>query len=289
MKLIFSRKGMDSAAGGLASPILPDGRCLSLPIPGPHQSSLSDWPAPDWDLSSMVADLSRGRLDANLKVHADPQLIAPVQAARRWTPSLGQHGSAQSHLDKQGVTVGDCFLFYGWFREVEQHQGRWRYRPGAPDLHGIFGWLRIGEILDLNDPAQRKQGLAQYPSLAKHPHVADVEQYAKQSNRLYLPADSLKLGGNTYPGAGHWRRLSDRRVLTWPGSNRSLWRLPAWMSPQRGSRLSAHDNEDRWQLSGPFTRLSNVPRGQEFVLQSPNQRNLKRWLSGLFESDTSYY
>lgn len=33
MKFILSRKGMDSAAGGFANPILPDGTLLSLPIP----------------------------------------------------------------------------------------------------------------------------------------------------------------------------------------------------------------------------------------------------------------
>ena len=32
MKVILSRKGMDSEAGGMASPILPDGTLLSLPI-----------------------------------------------------------------------------------------------------------------------------------------------------------------------------------------------------------------------------------------------------------------
>ena len=33
MKVILSRKGMDSATGGMDSPILPDGTLLSLPIP----------------------------------------------------------------------------------------------------------------------------------------------------------------------------------------------------------------------------------------------------------------
>ena len=33
MKVILSRKGFDSGYGGWASPILPDGRMLSLPIP----------------------------------------------------------------------------------------------------------------------------------------------------------------------------------------------------------------------------------------------------------------
>ena len=33
MKLILSRKGFDSSCGGQASPIMPDGTLLSLPIP----------------------------------------------------------------------------------------------------------------------------------------------------------------------------------------------------------------------------------------------------------------
>lgn len=33
MKVVLSRKGMDSRAGGIPSPILPDGTLLSLPIP----------------------------------------------------------------------------------------------------------------------------------------------------------------------------------------------------------------------------------------------------------------
>lgn len=33
MKVILSKKGMDSMSGGMASPILPDGTLLSFPIP----------------------------------------------------------------------------------------------------------------------------------------------------------------------------------------------------------------------------------------------------------------
>jgi hypothetical protein len=33
MKVILSRKGFDSASGGMPSPILPDGTLISLPIP----------------------------------------------------------------------------------------------------------------------------------------------------------------------------------------------------------------------------------------------------------------
>lgn len=45
MKVVLSRKGMDSRAGGIPSPILPDGTLLSLPIPNeksgvPYQQRL---------------------------------------------------------------------------------------------------------------------------------------------------------------------------------------------------------------------------------------------------------
>lgn len=33
MKIILSRKGFDAGYGGIASPVLPDGTLLSLPIP----------------------------------------------------------------------------------------------------------------------------------------------------------------------------------------------------------------------------------------------------------------
>ena len=33
MKIVLSRKGFDSACGGVASPIFPDGGYVSLPIP----------------------------------------------------------------------------------------------------------------------------------------------------------------------------------------------------------------------------------------------------------------
>jgi len=45
MKIILSRKGFDSKNGGIASPILPDGALLSLPIPDPYW--MVHWNRPD--------------------------------------------------------------------------------------------------------------------------------------------------------------------------------------------------------------------------------------------------
>lgn len=45
------------------------------------------------------------------------------------------------YLENQGVTVGDLFLFFGWFRQAEIVNERYRFVRKAPDLHVIYGWL----------------------------------------------------------------------------------------------------------------------------------------------------
>jgi hypothetical protein len=42
MKIILSRKGFDSSYGGYPSPILPDGKMVSLPIPLKDDLTYSD-------------------------------------------------------------------------------------------------------------------------------------------------------------------------------------------------------------------------------------------------------
>ena len=46
MKIILSRKGFDSKNGGFPSPVLPDGKMMSLPIPIEGDWSYNDLTAP---------------------------------------------------------------------------------------------------------------------------------------------------------------------------------------------------------------------------------------------------
>ena len=160
MKLVLSRKGFDARHGGIPSPILPDGTLLPLPIPHPAEpTSLGQIPLPLGSpaLEELLPDLSGGRLDPELSVHADPQLVPPADARPGWRPCLGQAGAAAGHLRREGVGVGDLFLFFGWFRDVERRHGRWVYRSASPDLHLMFGWLEVGEVLPLGrEPASRR-------------------------------------------------------------------------------------------------------------------------------------
>jgi hypothetical protein len=119
MKIIFSRKGFDSASGGLPSPILPDGRMLSLPIPDKRSPiSYSDIGWHEYNLGTLVSELTNGRIHASDAAHLDPDLLqGSLVRHASWVPIFGQTGAAQGHLRKTGVEQGDVFLFFGLFRE----------------------------------------------------------------------------------------------------------------------------------------------------------------------------
>ena len=165
MKFVLSRKGFDSSAGGCPSPILPDGQTLSLPIPGrDRRTPYSVLNTRTLDVCHLVSDLTRGRVRADASVHLDPDLESSARNRESgWLPAFGQDSNAQRHLDRAGVGLDDLFLFFGWFPEVEFNRGRYRYREHVPDLHVLFGWLRIGQsCASVRTCSARLQG---------HPHA----------------------------------------------------------------------------------------------------------------------
>ncbi len=149
MMIIFSRKGFDSASGGVASPILPDGSLLSLPIPDESGTvSFGELRPRGVDLAKVVHDLTGGRLSGDARAHLDPDLDhSSLPRLNGWRPAFGQCSAAQGHLEQLGIGVGDLFLFFGWFRRVESARGCYQYVASAPDLHVLFGWLEVSEAL----------------------------------------------------------------------------------------------------------------------------------------------
>ncbi len=266
MKIILSRKGFDAANGGVPSPILPDGRLVPLPIPSGDQRRYGDLSIAGLDVGSLVSDLTGGRIEARTRCHLDPDLD-PGTVARHpaWRPAFGQIDAAQGHLVNRGVGPGDLFLFFGWFRQAEQDAaGRWRFVPRAPDLHVIFGWLLVGDVVRL--------GMGEVPSpveaFADHPHMRGRD---RPSNALYLAADRLWLDGRPVRPAGIFPCLSEARLLTASGQpNRSMWRLPRWMHPADvGTCVSYHEDAVRWTSEGEETcLLRSVAKGQEFVVDA---------------------
>jgi hypothetical protein len=281
VKIILSRKGFDSATGKVASPILPNGELCSLPIPikEEHKSSIryADIVAGDVSLGTLVSDLTRCRISPEHTAHLDPDLRhASYHRAPGWKPIFGQDAAAESHLQRQGVTEGDIFLFFGWFRQTELVNGRYRYVANAPDCHYIFGWLQIERRIPVTDHAE-------LPSwVLYHPHCSR-EQHSKLDS-LYVSTDRLQFPGldDTLPGGGVFTRAGDALRLTCPGSLRSTWQLPGWFySADKAPTLSYHTNPRRWSTHGDRTLLSTVGRGQEFVLDCEDYPEAVDWVAGI--------
>lgn len=189
MRIIFSRKGFDSTAGGGPSPIV-DGRPVTLPIP--DTKGLSRTSYGDLRLGEHAARASKGKLGADDLCHHDPMFSGDGSCA------FGQCGAAQTHLANQGVREGDVFLFFGLFAEEDR---------GEPH-HRIFGHLVVEEIVALADGSpQELVDLAHPHALAMH-HSNDV---------IYRGPGRVAA------------RASDALRLTVPGEPVTVWNRPAWL------------------------------------------------------------
>ena len=120
MKIILSRKGFDAENGGTASPVMPDGTMLSLPIPCQYDQSYNSMFYHDKSYADIIIDLKAKKCLSDCG-HLDPDLRRDTRKSipSGWVPIFGQADAAESHLENQGVTVGDLFMFFGWFRETE--------------------------------------------------------------------------------------------------------------------------------------------------------------------------
>jgi len=234
MRIIFSRKGFDSSAGGGPSPIV-NGVPLSLPIPAGKASSTT---YDDLALTDHAAKASRGKLGAGDLCHHDPMFLEDG------TCVFGQCGAAQTHLERQGVGIGDVFVFFGLFAEEETGELH----------HRIFGYLKVEETVSLVEGAPEELTALAHPhALAMH-HSNDV----------------------VWRGEGRVaKRASEALRLTVSEGPPSLWNRPNWL--KRGG-LSYHDKPERWLRGG---RLKSVARGQEFVADVGRRKAPREWLDSV--------
>lgn len=268
MKVILSRKGMDSKSGGMASPILPDGTLLSLPIPDKTVgTTYKDLYYKEQSFEEIIGQL-RPKFDfgKNQTCHLDPDIYEDIKdrtANTEWKPAFGQHGVSAVHLDKFDVGVGDIFLFYGMFQTTGYQPDKTLcFVRNAPIVHIIYGYMKVGEIL------REKQEIERY---SWHPHGINPN---RPNNRLYLP--------DTY---GTFQ-YADSLVLTKRGQdNRRLWALPAFFG-EGGISISWQGDNRPTPKSG-YAELNSACRGQEFVVtaSTPKQeQNLCDWVDGLIQN-----
>jgi Nucleotide modification associated domain 3 len=275
MKIILSRKGFDSGYGGYASPIMPDGRLISLPIPLEDDVVYSDLLVDNDNSyfhlmnklkSKIKSDKKSIELKDRPKCHLDPDLRENIFKNKRpngWKPSFGQIDAAQTHLANQGVTIGDIFLFFGWFRKIEYRDGIPRFVPNEPNLHVIFGYLQIGKIINT-----MKDKIPEW--LSEHPHVKSEWRRLEPTNTLYVAADYLN--GSKIKGAGTLK-FNEELVLTKRGCSRSKWNLGDIF---KKANISYH-SDTSWKDS----YFQSAAKGQEFVVE--DNAKISNWALQIIE------
>lgn len=237
MKIILSRKGFDSSNGGCPSPIMPDGTLLSMPIPSYNVASYDDLCYNGEKYSDILKQLKpKGEFE---NCHIDPDIRDNnrVVVIKGWKPAFGQCDAAQGLLSNAGVEKGDIFLFFGWFRRVENHKGNYRFvskKTGGfydhSDMHIIYGYMQVGDILT------DRNRISEY---SWHPHSS----FVTKTNAIYIPAEKLSLSPDL-KGYGTLDYRKDR-VLTMEGKNRGTWNNLPFLRPEHtyGKRKNSAKGE----------------------------------------------
>ena len=172
MKIILSRKAIDSSfwSGKVASPILPCGCLLPVPIPyRPSDVRYSDIWFGKRSLDQICSEFPGWE---NELAHLDPDLrfesLASDKRPTGWRPAFGQSGISASHLNGHCVGEGDLFMFFGWFRKTKKNiDGQLAF--DSEDRHGrhiIYGWLEVGQVIEADKPLADDLRF-----LKGHPHV----------------------------------------------------------------------------------------------------------------------
>jgi len=278
LKIILSRKGFDSSAGGYPSPILPDGSLLSLSIPDEKDkikySELTYKNTNFFDLMRQLninkINLENRKLDLNKNTtcHLDPDIRTnSLKHSEKWKGIFGQMGSAQTHLDNQNVKEGDLFLFFGWFRKTIHCKDKLIF--DCTDKHGkhiIFGYLEIDQKLTVNNRKDLKQWMLY------HSH-ANRSKIGQNGNTIYISKEKMSFSSQN-KGYGIFN-YNDSLVLTKSGETRSKWNLPSFF---KSKRISYHTNKN-WRDN----YFQSAGRGQEFVIEE--SIDVEKWAQQLILSN----
>ena len=266
MRIILSRKGFDSANGGMPSPILPNNTILSLPIPSTHDTirftdlqltkSLNYFSL----ISSLQKKFRKNLILSSDTCHLDPDIYPEIiKRDKEWKPLFGQKGASQTHLTQQGITKGDLFLFFGWFRNTICREADIIFdKTRKFSLHIIFGYFQIGRII------KEESEIEEW--MRYHPHVSKKDQNVYKNNCLYIARDKLSWNKDL-PGAGPFIKYNESLILTKKNSAGEFLTRSKWFfTPQdpfgKKVELTYHD-ESNWK----DTYFQSATIGQDFVFE----------------------
>lgn len=249
MKVILSRKGFDSANGGVASPILEDGTMISFPIPSPDRNTYSELECGGIPYSQLLHDLNYREAHFGTHCHIDPDLSLAYwrEKPSDWFPAFGQIDAAASYLKNIGIAPGDIFLFFGNFHHIAKgtdgtyhyvrHTGDF-YRDS--DLQVIWGYLQVGEILAT--PEQQR-------TAPWHPHSIP-NRTSRPTNVIFKAREQLSFAP-ALPGAGALP-FDKKRVLTLEGAPKATWKKNPVYDTAKGSVLCNRKNSAKDKQTGIY-------------------------------------
>tara|TARA_Y100000994_G_scaffold237997_1_gene230130 strand:- start:118 stop:894 length:777 start_codon:yes stop_codon:yes gene_type:complete len=251
-RVILSRKGFDSKYGGRPSPIFKNGDIFSLPIPqnGKSSKKYHELKFNGINGTQALKEVSSTKVTSEDFCHYDPALNEKIGL-------FGQAGSAQSELKNNGVGIGDLFLFFGWFKKTDNPK---------INIHKIFGWLQIEEILDGNIQISKflkKNNIT-------HPHDPKYKEY--KNNTIYVSKKNF----------GLFEKFSDDLVLSAPGFSKSMWQFPKkYFGSVNNKNRNIFLNRLKWKDRKNLLVDTNIGPGQEFILDAQNTPRISMWAKSL--------
>jgi hypothetical protein len=278
VKIILSRKGVDSAAGGIPSIVLPNDDIVHVPIPGDAEEKITysnvKYSKEGDNLANLLAELTSNihygktkvPFSNGIKCHLDPDINQlSFQRSRDWRGCFGQIGAAQTVLTSANVAKGDIFLFFGWFNKTYMDNEKLKFCKGN-GFHMIYGWLEIDEMIYTNKMA--------VPNWLKyHPHM-NANKKDDQKNCIYVASQKLSMTDNI-TGYGVFDKFDESLVLTKEGMSRSKWNLPDFF---RNTSITYH-SESSWKDN----YFQSAFRGQEFVCQENSE--ITEWAEGIIKQN----
>lgn len=263
MKVILSRKGFDSSNGGIPSPIFPDGTMLSMPIPSTYGRPYSEMYYKKKSYEIILSDLGyKGKIHSG---HLDPDIRPGVYSvySELWKPLFGQVLQAQGVLRNRGVTIGDLFLFFGTFRDVDNNL---HFITNKQPKHVLFGYFQVGEII--TDPSE-------ITKFTWHPHA---QMTGLTNNTIYVSSKNLSFNMKL-PGTGVFD-YQEELVLTKEGKKWYIWdesRFPFLKQEYLCNSLRRFDESDGGIVIADKT-------GQEYVYRETAE--ITDWAMGIINNQS---
>ncbi|ARI78527.1 Nmad3 family putative nucleotide modification protein [Halobacillus mangrovi] len=268
--MILSRKGFDGSTGGKPSPILGD-RLATFHIPR-ADTDIFYKNLMLTETESYLDIMKDLGINSFSETHLDPDLDSSIwkNRAEGWRGVFGQSGISQGTLHNRNVGPGDLFLFFGWFKQVDKIDGVYRYVPEAPDLHVLFGYLEVNQVIDVNADMEIPKW-AEY-----HPHIQAREELKNKRNAIYVAnrnfsKDRKKRGWGTFS-------YRDELVLTQEGAkNRTEWKIPLCFKDEQ---TKFTHNIKRWEEKGDGISMQTSGRGDQEMYVSDN-KDVVNWAENL--------